>query len=139
MYKLYLRVRDYECDLQKVVNNSVYQNYLEHARHEFLLEKGVDFAALAEMGVNLMVVRVELDYKRPLTSQDDFYVTVKMQKISRIKYAFIQSIYHKKSDQLMVSGITIGVAVNVKGRPMALALLDEIALIPQIENNLDMK
>lgn len=135
MYKLYLRVRDYECDLQKVVNNSVYQNYLEHARHEFLLEKGVDFAALAEMGINLMVVRVELDYKRPLTSQDDFYVTVKMQKISRIKYAFIQNIYHKKNDQLMVSGITIGVAVNVKGRPMALALLDEIALIPRIENN----
>jgi len=90
MYKLYLRVRDYECDLQKVVNNSVYQNYLEHARHEFLLEKQVDFAALAEEGVNLMVVRSELDYKRSLTSQDNFYVTVEVQKVSRIKYAFIQ-------------------------------------------------
>jgi len=126
MYKLYLRVRDYECDLQKVVNNSVYQNYLEHARHEFLLEKGVDFAALAEEGINLMVVRVELDYKKPLVSQDDFYVTVEVQKISRIQYAFIQNIYHKENDQLMVLGKTIGIAVNTKGRPMAFAQLEDL-------------
>ncbi|MCF6253152.1 MAG: acyl-CoA thioesterase [Thiomicrorhabdus sp.] len=126
MYKLYLRVRDYECDLQKVVNNSVYQNYLEHARHEFLLEKGVNFSALAEEGINLMVVRVELDYKKPLQSQDDFYVTVEVQKISRIKYAFIQNIYHKESEQLMVQGQTVGIAVNAKGRPMAFAPLDNL-------------
>ncbi len=126
MYKLYLRVRDYECDLQKVVNNSVYQNYLEHARHEFLLEKGVNFSELVEEGINLMVVRVELDYKKPLRSQDDFYVTVAVQKVSRIKYAFVQNIYHKESEELMVSGRSIGIAVNTKGRPVAFAHLDNL-------------
>ncbi len=127
MYKLYLRVRDYECDLQKVVNNSVYQNYLEHARHEFLLKKGLNFSALSEEGVNLMVVRSELDYKCSLISQDDFYVTVEVQKISRIKYAFIQNIYHKEREQLMVSGRTIGVAVK-EGRPIAFSPLDGLIL-----------
>ncbi len=126
MYKLYLRVRDYECDLQKVVNNSVYQNYLEHARHEFLLERGVNFSELSEKGIDLMVLRVELDYKKPLRSQDDFYVTVSVQKVSRIKYAFIQHIYHKEREELILQGRTIGVAVNAKGRPMALAQLDQL-------------
>lgn len=126
MFKYEMRVRDYECDLQKVVNNSVYQNYLEHARHEFLLENGVDFAELAAKGVNLMVVRVELDFKKPLTSQDDFYVTVEVQKESRIKYAFIQHIYHKKDDLLMVSGKAIGLAVSPQGRPMACPDLEEL-------------
>ena len=35
-FKIALPVRDYECDMQGYVNNAVYQNYLEHARHEYL-------------------------------------------------------------------------------------------------------
>lgn len=126
MFRLEMRVRDYECDLQKVVNNSVYQNYLEHARHEFLLANGIDFAALADAGVNLMVSRVELDFKKPLRSQDDFYVTVAVEKVSRIQYAFVQNIHHKNDGALMVAGRTIGLAVSEKGRPMASKELDAL-------------
>lgn len=124
MFKCEMRVRDYECDVQGVVNNSVYQNYFEHARHEFLLARDVDFSALAEAGVNLMVTRVELDFKRPLRPKDDFYVTVEVEKASRIQYAFIQHIHHGEDDQVMVSARTLGLAVNDRGRPMAFANLD---------------
>ena len=30
IYELTLKVRDYECDLQGIVNNANYQHYLEH-------------------------------------------------------------------------------------------------------------
>ena len=43
-----LKVRDYECDMQGIVNNAVYQNYLEHCRHEFLLSVGIDFNRLTQ-------------------------------------------------------------------------------------------
>ena len=28
-----MKVRDYECDLQGIVNNANYQHYMEHSRH----------------------------------------------------------------------------------------------------------
>lgn len=126
MFKYSMRVRDYECDVQGVVNNSVYQNYFEHARHEFLLANGVDFSDLAARGINLMVTRVELDFKRSLRPKDDFYVTVEVERVSRIQYAFVQNIYLTQSNQLMVAARTIGVAVNTKGRPMASPELDQL-------------
>ena len=46
IYELTLKVRDYECDLQGIVNNANYQHYLEHTRHEFLSSVGVSFAKL---------------------------------------------------------------------------------------------
>ena len=50
IYELKMKVRDYECDLQGIVNNANYQHYLEHTRHEFLSSTGVSFAALHEQG-----------------------------------------------------------------------------------------
>ena len=61
IFSLEFEVRDYECDLQGVVNNANYQHYLEHARHDFLISKGVSFAQLHEAGVDLIVTRVEID------------------------------------------------------------------------------
>ena len=55
-FKVDFKVRHYECDLQGIVNNSVYFNYLEHARHEFLFSNGVDFALLAKQKVNFCLL-----------------------------------------------------------------------------------
>jgi acyl-CoA thioester hydrolase len=46
LYELEFIARDYECDLLGVVNNAVYQQYLEHTRHEFIHSAVVDFAKL---------------------------------------------------------------------------------------------
>ena len=75
-YSLEFIVRDYECDLQGVVNNANYQHYLEHARHEFLISKGINFVKLHEEGIDLIVTKVEIDYKYPLRSRDKFFVSV---------------------------------------------------------------
>ena len=46
IFELEMKVRDYECDLQGIVNNANYQHYIEHTRHEFLLAQGISFADL---------------------------------------------------------------------------------------------
>ena len=129
MFKVEMKVRDYECDIQKVVNNAVYQNYLEHSRHEYLLANNVDFVALAKASIHLVVVRAELDYKQSLVPGDDFYITVEVEKESRVKYAFIQHVYRKVDDKLMLRARTLGVALNEKGRPVVFEALEELVTI----------
>lgn len=113
----HFKVRDYECDLQGVVNNAVYQNYLEHARHEYLHSVGIDFAALARAGINLVVVRIELDYRFSLRSGDAFFVTTRMERESRVRLLFVQDIIRMPDKKLIMNGKIVGTALNERGRP----------------------
>lgn len=118
------KVRDYECDIQGIVNNGVYQNYLEHARHEFLLHKGVDFVGLAEQSLNLVVTRIEIDYKQPLRPQEIYTVYVDVERISKIRFEFDQRI--ECDGKLIIKAKVQGTCLNERGRPMIPQELDSI-------------
>jgi acyl-CoA thioester hydrolase len=115
---LEFKVRDYECDIQGVVNNANYQHYLEHARHEFLLLKGISFAKLHEEGIDLIVSRIEIDYKYPLRSKDSFIVTVDIQREGNVRLAFVQNIYRIPDKKLIAHGKVTGVSTK-NGKPIA--------------------
>lgn len=116
-YSLEFVVRDYECDLQGVVNNANYQHYLEHARHEFLISKGVSFNQLHEEGIDLIVTKVEIDYKYPLKSRDKFFVRLNIQREGNVRLVFNQDIYRIPDEKHVVHAKVTGVATK-KGRPV---------------------
>lgn len=112
-----MTVRDYECDMQGIVNNAVYQNYMEHARHEFLLSKGLSFEDLTSRGVIVVVIRAELDYKQPLRSGDRFVVSVAARQISRLKLVFDQQIRKQPTGELMIEAQITATSLNERNRP----------------------
>lgn len=116
-HSLRLSVRDYECDMQGVVNNAVYQNYLEHARHECLKASGIDFAAVTRSGINLVVTRAELDYKASLLPGDNFVVETRMERVSRLRFAFHQRILRESDGKLILAAVITGSGVDQRGRP----------------------
>lgn len=126
IFTLDFKVRDYECDMQGIVNNAVYQNYLEHARHEYLLAKGVDFAELARQKINLVVLRAELDYKLPLVSGDEFFVEVTVAQSSRVRFDFLQNIYRKHDNKLMLAAKITGTSLNERGRPFVPEVIEKL-------------
>lgn len=128
IFQCRMAVRDYECDMQGVVNNSVYQNYLEHARHEFLKHKGLEFADLTRRGIIVVVVRAELDYLKSLRSGDVFEVSVEPVRISALRLGFQQQIIHEASRKLMLKALVITTAVNERGRPWFPAELEQLML-----------
>ena len=117
-YNLKFVVRDYECDLQGVVNNANYQHYLEHARHQFLISKGVSFVQLHNEGTDLIVTKVEIEYKFPLRSNDEFIVTVAIQREGNARILFVQEIFRLPDSKLIIKAKVTGVATK-KGRPVS--------------------
>jgi len=116
-YELEFTVRDYECDLQGIVNNAVYLNYLEHTRHQFLLAKNIDFADLHTQGVDLVVSRIEIDYKFSLTSDDKFVVKVTTSREGNLRMIFEQDIFKLPENKHVVHARVIGVGLR-NGRPI---------------------
>ncbi|NTU69177.1 MAG: acyl-CoA thioesterase [Chlorobiaceae bacterium] len=121
-----MEVRDYECDMQGIVNNSVYQNYLEHARHQYLKTVGIDFREFTEKGIHLVVIRAELDYKSPLQSGDRFTVRLDMVRESPLRFAFYQEVVRLPDMRTAVKAKIIGTALNGRGRPEIPAELDRL-------------
>lgn len=117
-YSVAMEARDHECDIQGVVNNAHYQHYFEHARHRFLLDNDIDFAGLAQQGINLMVSKIEIEYLGSIVAHDSFYVTVEVQAESKIRYQFIQKIVHSKSHALLAQAITTVVTVGQNKKPL---------------------
>ena len=103
IFTLEMKVRDYECDIQGVVNNANYQHYLEHARHEFLESIGGSFSRLHAQGVDPMVSKITLEYKRPLRGGDRFEVRIGLVR-KGAKLIFLQDIYNLADGELCLKG-----------------------------------
>ena len=127
IYELGFKVRDYECDLQGVVNNSVYQNYLEHTRHEFLESKEISFVELFKKGVVAVVARADIQFKTPLKSGDRFVSKLNVEK-QGIKYMFYQDIYRLPDEKLSIKA-TITTVTVINGKLQNSVELDKAMLL----------
>ncbi|MCQ2112033.1 MAG: acyl-CoA thioesterase [Bacteroidaceae bacterium] len=101
IHQLEMKVRDYECDLQGIVNNANYQHYLEHARHEFLLSRGVSFAQLHDEGTDAVVASVSMRFKTPLKSGDEFVVKTAYEH-DGLRHIFYQDIFRLPDMKVVV-------------------------------------
>ena len=97
IFELRMKVRDYECDLQGIVNNANYQHYIEHTRHEFLTSSGISFARLHDEGIDPVVARITMAFKVPLRSGDEFLSKLNLRK-DGIKYVFEQDVFKIEDD-----------------------------------------
>lgn len=120
-----MQVRDYECDIQGIVNNSVYQNYLEHGRHEFLHAAGLTFSELHDQGLDPVVTSITMNYKLPLRPRDEFTVETSMRKQGRVRFVFDQRIV-RVSDGKLVLDAVVTAAMTRNGRPVAPDVFDAV-------------
>ena len=109
-----MEVRDYECDIEGIVNNANYLHYLEHTRHLFLKSRNLSFAEMHRKGVDAVVARMNLQYKVPLSCDDEFVSRLSVSK-EGIRYVFRQDIYRLPDEKLCVKAV-VELVCLVEGR-----------------------
>ncbi len=133
IYSLNFKVRDYECDLQGIVNNANYQHYTEHTRHEFLRSHGVSFAELHDRGIDAVVAGLQMRFKTPLRSGDEFVSKLALRK-DGIKYVFVQDIF-RLPDMRPVLKSTVEAVCVINGKLSPCPELDNVFFAEEAEAN----
>ncbi len=82
-----LRVRYVEVDAQGVVFNAWYLTYFDEAMSAFLSSRGLPYAALLDAGIDVQLVRSEIDWKAGLRWQDEVLVAVSTARLGRSSFA----------------------------------------------------
>lgn len=112
LFETKMEVRDYECDIEGIVNNANYLHYTEHTRHLFLRTLGLSFAAMHEKGADAVVARMTLEYKVPLRCDDEFVSCLNLER-KGIRYIFKHDIYRAADMKLCFhSDVTIVMLIN---------------------------
>ena len=99
IFETRMEVRDYECDIQGIVNNANYLHYTEHTRHRFLKSLGVCFAYLHNKGVDAVVAPMQLTYKVPLTCDDEIISRMGLKK-QGLRWVFNHDLFRASDEQL---------------------------------------
>lgn len=116
-FKIEMEVRDSETDFQGIVNNANYMIYLEHARHQWFKELGINFTEWSKNNLQLMLTSATLEFKRSLVPGDKFYVTCdRGEFISHVQFNIEQEIYLINSDKLILKSNLIGTCLNEKAK-----------------------
>ena len=110
-----LRVRSYECDSFGHVNNAVYLNYLEYGRMGVLDKAGFTLAKLKQMGVFIVVRRIEIDYKTPAREGDTLLIRTFLKEYHKMKGTFCQEICISPKGSLVARATVTWVFTDLDG------------------------
>ena len=121
IFETRIAVRDYECDIQGIVNNANYMHYTEHTRHLFLRQLGLSFADLHRRGIDAVAARMNMQFKIPLRGEDIAISRMALRK-EGLRYVFTHHIF-RESDERLCFRSDVEIVTVVDGK---LSMCDEL-------------
>lgn len=122
-YEYAMKVRDYECDAQGVVNNANYLHYFEATRHEFMESRGLKLKDLTAANIIPLLRNANISYKNSLRGSDEFISSVKIER-EGLRYYFLQQI-HRLPDMVLCADAVIEVVCLINGKIAKPEMFDE--------------
>lgn len=107
-----------DTDAGGVVYYANYLRYMERARTEFLLEKGIDVAKYHGKGYLFAVVHVDVRYRKPAKLGETIEVTTEIAEMQNVTITLKHNIL--RADTLLVNAIVKIACINTEGKPQRL-------------------
>ncbi len=107
----------YELDAWGHVNNAVYLNYLEKARNDFLISKGLNFNDFFKWEKFPVVRKAILEFKYPAKSGDNLQINGWISDCTATRFTLTYKIFNRESNILILSAQTLHVFVNNRNKP----------------------
>lgn len=113
-----IAVRSYELDSFGHVNNAVFLNYLETARSYWLDDMGLSFESIAAAGVQIVIARVEIEYRIPLRSRDTVVVNGNLSDYGPASIVWNYRLERESDGAVVAVAKTTGVCIDPRsGKP----------------------
>lgn len=110
-FELKIGVRDYEVDVQGIVNNANYLHYMEHTRHEFCRAAGFSFGEMHSKGIDPVLRKVEIEYIHSLGSGDEMISKLSIKR-EGARFIFIQDIYKLPDNEPVIKATATVVCIE---------------------------
>jgi acyl-CoA thioester hydrolase len=111
-----LKVRFYELDPYEHVNHSVYIQYFEAARAEWLDDVGYPLDRLKADGIQIVVTELNTRYLGSAGPGDELTVESELVELRRVSMTFEQRIL--RGDETLVTQTISAATVSQTGRPI---------------------
>jgi acyl-CoA thioester hydrolase len=109
-----IRTRFAETDAMGIIHHAAYLPYLEEARVAYLRRLGHPYGEVRGEGINFAVLEVAVQYRRPLTFDDQVAVRLRAAAMSRATFqlAYLLTVDHA----VHATAVTVHGCVDVGGR-----------------------
>ena len=129
-----LRVRWSEVDRQGVVFFGNYLNYFDVAMTEYMRDLDYPYPqGLLAQGTDLHVIKAAVQYAGEVRFDDLLDIHTRIVRVGRSSLTFAFELYRKDEEDLLISGETVYVNVDVKKRKSAALPGDLVQLIGERE------
>jgi len=111
----------YDTDAGGVVHNIVYLRFIEYARTLLAMQMGMSFEEIKRTNIHPVVVRTEIDYRRPATLGDELVVNGRLTEVSGVRF-WVEFEIVRPADgaQLVTCKQALALVQMPAGRPLRL-------------------
>ncbi len=109
-----INVRSYELDSMGHVNHSVYANYYEYGRVEYMNKAGLRFDSLIKDNTYPVIVNININYKKSAKLYDELEIRGKFVNVGNTSVTMKQEIVNVDTNQTISDSTSTYVFINGK-------------------------